>query len=156
MKGKKILRLMIALTAVFALNAYTVSASTADGVQIRRGSESAWNIRTISGVPASVQQMWYIGTVYNLVDGVDSGVTFKCTEYQDLYYNGAFYAHSALTDSSLQKNQSDYVELSYVGDKGTVLFKSNWYAACGGSVGYYIQGVNMVEYGNQNMSGIAY
>ena len=156
MKNSKKIGLMIVLAAVFVLNVYIVSASTADGVQTRRASEAAWNIITISGVPASVQKMWDSATVYNLADGVDTGVTFKCTEYRDLYYNGEFYAMAGLNDSSLQKNEYDYVKLSYVGDKGTVLFKQNWYAACGGSVRFYIQGCNMVEYGNQSMSGIAY
>lgn len=156
MRNLKKLGFMMVLAAVFVLNAYIVSASTADGVQTERASETAWNIITISGVPANVQKMWTSATVYNLVDGVDTGVTFKCTEYRDLYYNGGFYAMAGLNDTSLQKNESDYVKLSYVGDKGTVLFKQDWYAYCGGSVQFYIRGCNMVEYGNQSMSGIAY
>ena len=143
----------MAIAAISSMSCMSVSASTAN-VYSTMSTSSSWYLQTVSGAPSSVERYVATGTVTNLTNGVDSGVTFRVTSYSDPKGTRA-YGKATLTDSSLCLHPNDYVELDSNGDSGTILFQRNWYAVCSGSVGYKVQGYNLVSGGNQRISGYA-
>lgn len=150
---KKIAFISMAIATISSMGAMSASASTANGYSTR-STASSWYLQTVAGAPSSVERFVATGTVTGLRNGVDTGVTFRVTNYSDPKGTGA-YGKATLTNSSLCLYSGDYVILDSNGDSGTILFQNNWYAVCGGSAGYKVQGYNLVSGGNQRISGNA-
>lgn len=137
----------VAAAAVMAVSAMAVSVSAAK-------SDSSASIQ-------SVQSNWTIssnstsGVVSGLVQGSDTGVTFRCTSYYNPTAN-AYEARCTVTNSILCLNQGEGVNLSYANDYGTVLFINDWYRySNGGNAPYRVEARNAVYGSGQYISGYA-
>lgn len=137
----------VAAAAVMAVSAMAVSVSAAksDMPASIQSVQSNW---TINANPTS-------GVVRGLVQGTDTGVTFRCTAYYNPTAN-AYSARCTVTNTSLCLTQGDGVNLSYVGDDGTVLFINDWYRySNGGTAPYRVEARNAVYGSGQTISGYA-
>ena len=117
----KNIRKSIAVVAVVAMLVLTTMTATVSAAVFAEKQD-----RKVTSSPA-------YGTVYGLVQGKDTGVSFVCDSY-----SGNIVVHATLTDLSLCLHNNDYVELSYNGDDGTVLFKDDWYLYSNGDVGFVV------------------
>ncbi|MCM1009127.1 MAG: hypothetical protein NC485_14660 [Ruminococcus flavefaciens] len=137
----------IAAAAVMAVSAMAVNVSAAKhentGIASTQSNQINWVIRS-DALP---------GVVTGLVQGRDTGVTFRCTDYSDPVNNG-YYAKCTITNSRLCLYQNDSVKLSYIGDDGTVLFQNDWYRySNGGSAPFKISPVYEVRGSGQYVQG---
>lgn len=128
----------VAAAAVIAVSAMAVSVSAATY------SKSTWRVLTS---PPELS-----GYVTGLVQGKDTGITFRCTDYNNPIGND-YYARGTVADGRLCLYQGDGVNLSYIGDDGTVLFQNNWYQYCNGTVQYYVGAEGYVLYSGQYVEG---
>jgi len=139
----------VAAAAVMAVSAMavSVSAATSENTSIvsTQSNQRNWRISS-SNLP---------GVVTGLIQGKDTGVTFRCTGYSDPANNG-YYAKCTVTNSILCLYQGDCVNLSYIGDDGTVLFQNDWFRySNGGSAPFMITPINAVQNSGQYIAGYA-
>lgn len=139
----------VVAAAVMAVSAMAVTASAAisenASISSTQSNQRNWRISS-SSLP---------GVVTGLVQGRDTGVTFRCTDYSDPAHNG-YYAKCTITNSILCLYQGDCVNLSYIGDDGTVLFQNDWYRySNGGSAPFMIAPENEVQGSGQYIVGYA-
>lgn len=139
----------VAAAAVMAVSAMAVTVSAAipekNSIDSTQSNQVNWNISS-SNLP---------GVVTGLVQGRDTGITFRCTDYSDPVHNG-YYAKCTITNSILCLYQGDCVNLSYIGDDGTVLFQNDWYRySNGGSAPFMITPIYAVQGSGQYIQGYA-
>ena len=150
-KIKKIAAFVAAAAMAVSAMAVGVSATSSNNAAIERSVPSTWVINS----PTSPNSNYPVyGVVYGLVQGRDTGITFRCTDHVNPT-NSRLYAEGRVTKEELCLKQQDYVELSYIGDDGTVLFVNNWYALCNGSVQYKVQAYGLIVGGGQKIQGNA-
>lgn len=116
----KNIRKSIAVVAVVAMLVLTTMTATVSAAVT--STTSYWSVSSTYPV--------YGGVVYGLVHGTDSGVSVHCTAITE---NGT--ARVTLNDSRLSL-YGDGVDLTYVGDYGTIYFVNNWTDYSNGDVAY--------------------
>lgn len=139
----------VAAAAVMSISAMAVTVSAAipenTSIDSTQSNQRNWRISS-SNLP---------GVVTGLVQGRDTGITFRCTDYSDPVHNG-YYAKCTITNSILCLYQGDCVNLSYIGDYGTVLFQNDWYRySNGGSAPFMITPIHEVQGSGQYIEGHA-
>lgn len=146
---------MIKLKKLMAVVAATVMAVSAMTISV--GAIVSQNNNIASTQSNTRYWIVYIDerpdSITGLVQGKDSGVTFQCKDYSDPIHNG-YYVRCTVTNSLLCLYQGDGVNLSYIGDSGTVLFQNDWYRySNGGTAPYLLKPVYAIEGSRQYMYG---
>lgn len=141
---KRVVSSIMAIT-VLAVGSVGISANASvNGNESVRSNSSSWYLQRVSGAPSSTDCFEYSGVVTGLRDGVDDGVTFKCTKFQNSGNPGL----RAVGDiPSRFKRYTDIASLTYNGCVSTCLFKDNWYGESnGGRVSYTVTVENYASY----------
>lgn len=126
----------------------TVSATTATK---RWNTNSPWGIIVNNGIFTSG------GSVTSLTPGVDTGITFECTNYNNGGSVGA-YAYAQIQNETLRAPYAQGAILDHVGAKSTDLFNDDWYALNGymGAVSYTVKGCGFGNATSGHITGYAY
>lgn len=123
----------------------TTNASV-NGNESVRSNSSYWHLQRISGAPSSTDCFEYKDVVTGLRQGVDDGVTFECTKFQNSGNpNPPFRTVGDIP--SVFKRYTDIASLTYAGCVSTCIFNDNWYGySNGGRVSYTVTVENYAGY----------
>lgn len=145
-KMKKLVAMLTAVVSL-AISSTSISASASTNNQSYITSTSSnWYIRYAQGAPGNRSS--YSGTVTNLQNGVDTGVTFVCTGFSDTY--GIGYVAKCDIEPNVKLYPNDYAILSYNGAVSTCLFVSNWYSITGSDCNYTVYSAKYINGSYQN------
>ncbi len=143
---KKVVSSIVAIT-VLAVGSVGVSANASvNGSQSARSNSSSWYLQRIAGAPSNTDRFESSGVVTGLRNGVDDGVTFKCTKFQNSGNpNPPFRAVGDIP--SVFKRYTDIASLTYTDCVSTCIFNDNWYGySNGGRVSYTVTVENYAGY----------
>lgn len=143
---KKVVSSIMAIT-VLAVGSVGISANASvNGNESVRSNSSPWYLQRISGAPSSTDCFEYNGVVTGLRNGVDDGVTFKCTKFQNSGNPNPPFRAVGDIPSKFKRN-TDIASLTYNGCVSTCLFKDDWYGySNGGRVSYTVTVENYAGY----------
>lgn len=142
---------IIVVVVVMSISCMSVAVSAATATK-RWNTNSPWGIIVDTGIFTSR------GSVTNLTPGVDTGITFKCTNYNNGGSVGA-YAYAQIQNETLRAPYAQGAILDHVGGPDpTDLFNDDWYALNGymGAVSYTVEGYGFGNATSGHITGYAY
>ena len=133
---KKVVSSIMAITVLAVGNVGITTNASVNGNESVRSNPSSWWLQRVSGAPSSTDRFSYEGVVTGLREGVDDGVTFKCTKFQN---NGNPGLRAVGDIPSKFKLYTDIASLTYEGCVSTCIFDDGWYPKSnGGRVSYTV------------------
>ncbi|MBR4021064.1 MAG: hypothetical protein IKI94_00475 [Ruminococcus sp.] len=141
---KRVVSSIMAITVLAVCSVGISANASVNGNESVRSNSSSWYLQRVSGAPSSTDSFEYSGVVTGLRNGVDDGVTFKCTNFQNSGNPGL----RAVGDiPSKFKRYTDIASLTYNGCVSTCIFKDDWYGESnGGRVSYTVTVENYASY----------
>lgn len=141
----KLTTIIAATTALTASVGISASASTSS-------TASYWSV--VRQYQANVYKYTDSGTVSNLVNGTDDGVTFVRNTFN--YTGNSAPKAKCDIEHDIKLYPNEYAFITSSQPQSTCLFVSNWYYQTGSSVSYTITATNYANAGNFGIYGYAH